>query len=179
MGKFTTKNWDQFYPDAMEFLPPRMPEARGLGLEQNMFVDADHAGDRVTRLSQMGILVFLNRAPIIWYSKWQNTVESSTFGSEFIAIKTGVELVQGLRFKLHMMGIPVDGPANIFCDNEVVVRNSTIPESTLGKKHISICYHVVREAIAAAIGRVSKEPGETNLADILTKLVPGPRLRKM
>ena len=78
-----------------------------------------------------------------------------------------------------MMGIPVDGPANIFCDNEAVVRNSTIPESTLGKKHISICYHMVREAIDAAIGRVSKEHGETNLDDILTKLVPGPRLRTM
>ena len=73
----------------------------------------------------------------------------------------------------------MDGPSNIFCDNEVVVRNFTIPDSTLGKKHISICYHVVCEEIAAAIGRVAKEPGETNLDDILIKLVPGPRLRKM
>ena len=78
-----------------------------------------------------------------------------------------------------MMGIPVEGPENIFCDNEAVVRNTTVPESTLGKKHISICYHVVREAVAARIGRVSKEPGDTNLADIETKLVPGPRLRTL
>ena len=144
-----------------------------------MFVDADHAGDRVTRHSQTGILDFLNRAPIIWYSKRQSTVESSTFGSEFIAMKTGIEIVKALRYKLRMMGVPVEGPENIFCDNEAVVQNTTVPESRLGKKHISICYNVVREAVAAKIGRVSKEPGDTNLADIETKLVPGPRLHRM
>ena len=35
-----------------------------------------------------------------------------------------------------MMGIPIDGPANIFCDNEDLVRNSTMPESTLKRKHV-------------------------------------------
>ena len=87
--------------------------------------------------------------------------------------------VKALRYKLHMMGIPVEGPSNIFCDNEAVVRNTTVPKSTLGKKHISICYHIVREAVAARIGRVSKELGNSNLADIQSKLVPGPRLRML
>ena len=71
------------------------------------------------------------------------------------------------------------GPSNVFCDNEAVVRNATEPESRLGKNHISICYHVVREAIAAEIAQVCKEDGETNLADVLTKNVPGPRLRSL
>jgi hypothetical protein len=57
-------------------------------------------------------------APVTWYSRQQNTVELSTFGSEFIAMHIAVEQVKGLRYNLWMMGIPRDGPANIYCDNQ-------------------------------------------------------------
>jgi hypothetical protein len=67
-----------------------------------------------------------------------------------------------------MFGVPIDGPTNIFCDNRGVVRNASIPESTLMKKHNAINYHAVREAAAAGILRVGKEDGETNAADLLT-----------
>ena len=69
---------------------------------------------------------------------------------------------------MRMMGVQVDGPTNVFCDNESVVKNSTKPESTLKKKHSAIAYHRVREAQAAGIVRIAKEDGETNLADVLT-----------
>ena len=78
-----------------------------------------------------------------------------------------------LRYKLRMFGVPIDGPANIFCDNQGVVKNVSIPESTLMKKHNAINYHAVREAAAAGILRVGKEDGETNLADLLTKVLNG------
>jgi hypothetical protein len=84
----------------------------------NCFVDADHAGNRVTRRSQTGILIFLNRSPIIWYSKAQNTVETSTFGSEFTAMHIAVELIESLRYKLRMFGIPLDGPTNTIPFNQ-------------------------------------------------------------
>jgi hypothetical protein len=116
---------------------------------------------------------------IDWYSKRQNTVESSSFGSEFIALRIATEKLEALRYKLRMMGIPIDGPANVFCDNESVVKSSTRPESTLKKKHISICYHKVRESQAGGSTRVAWESGETNLSDILTKINPGPRLRSL
>jgi hypothetical protein len=72
-----------------------------------------------------------------------------------------------------MFGVPIDGPANIFCDNRGVVKNVSIPESTLMKKHNAINYHAVREAAAAGILRVGKEDGKTNLADLLTKVLNG------
>ena len=72
-----------------------------------------------------------------------------------------------------MFGIPIDGPANVFCDNRGVVKNASIPESTLMKKHNAINYHAVREAAAAGIIRVGKEDGETNAADLLTKSLSG------
>jgi hypothetical protein len=126
----------------------------------------------VTRRSQTGILIFINQAPIIWYSKKQNTVETSTFGSEFVAMRIAVELIEALRYKLQMFGIPIDGPTNVYCDNEVVTKNARLPESTLTKKHNSIAYHRTREAVAAETIRVTKEDGKTNLADVLTKLLP-------
>jgi hypothetical protein len=56
-----------------------------------------------------------------------------------------------------MFGIPVDGPANVYCDNNGVVTNCTKPESTLKKKHNAIAYHHVREAVAAGTIRITKE----------------------
>ena len=112
------------------------------------FVDADHAGCHVTQRSHTGVLIYVNHAPIIWYSKHQNTVEASFFGSEFVAMKIAVELIEGLKYKLRMMSIPLDGLTLLFCDNNAVVKNSTRPESVLKKKHNAIAYHRVCEAHA-------------------------------
>jgi hypothetical protein len=176
---FTSCDWSTFYKDATEPIPPNAPPPRGQEVQINAFVDADHAGNRITRRSQTGILLYLNRAPIIWYSKAQNTVESSTFGSEFVALRICVELIEALRYKLRMFGVPIDGPANVFCDNKSVITNAILPESTLKKKHNSIAYHKVREAVAAQIIRVAKVKSEQNLADILTKPLSGPALKNL
>jgi hypothetical protein len=75
-----------------------------------------------------------------------------------------------------MMGIPIEGPANVFCDNKAVFKNSAFPESTVKKRHNSIAYHQTREVQAAGTVRIAWESGDTNRADILTKLLAGPRL---
>jgi hypothetical protein len=101
-------------------------------------------------------------APIMWYSKRPNTVDSSTFGSEFIAMKTAIEQIEALRYKLRMMGIPIVGPANVFCDNEAVFKNSAFSEYTVKMKHNLITYHRTREAQAAGTVHIAWEPGDTN-----------------
>lgn len=63
-----------------------------------------------------------------------------------------------------MFGIPIDSAANVFCDNNSVVINATIPSSTLKKKHNSITYLRVREAVAASILRIAKVQSSENLA---------------
>ena len=171
-SRFVKCDWHDFYRGAKESIPGDMPEPRGNVVSTHCFVDADHAGNKVTRRSQSGILLFVNRAVIQWYSKRQNTVETSTFGSEFVAMRIAVELIEGLRYKLRMFGVPIDGPTNVFCDNEAVTKNAINPESTLKKKHNAIAYHRTREAVAAGTIRVTKEDGKTNLADILTKPLP-------
>lgn len=178
-SRFIKCDWKEFYPEAEEAIHPNKPESRGLPVVMSAFVDADHAGCKVTRRSYTGVIIFVNRAPILWFSKKQNTVETSTFGSEFIAMRISVELIEGLHYKLRMFGVEINGPTNVFCDNEAVVKNVSNPESTLKKKNCAIAYHRTREAIVAETIRVAKEDGETNLADLLTKLLPGPRLRSL
>lgn len=92
------KRMKQMYPDAQEDIPPNAPAPRGNVIELNCFVDSDHAGDKVTRRSQTGIILYYNTAPVIWYSKRQNTVESSMFGSEFVApLRIASELIISLQ----------------------------------------------------------------------------------
>ena len=119
---FQSYDWYDFYRDAKEAVPGDMVPPRGELVSTHCFVDSDHVGNMVTRRSQTGLLLFVNRAPIIWYSKRQNTVETSTFGSEFIAMKTVVEQIEVLRYKLCMFRILLEGPTNIFCDNESVIQ---------------------------------------------------------
>jgi hypothetical protein len=122
------------------------------------------------RQSHTGIQIFVNRALTMWYSKKQPTVESSAFASEFVAMKTCIEMIVGLRYKLRMMGIPLDDePSKIFCDNNSVVLNSSEFASTLTKKHNSVAYHLTRWHVAAGIIEVIWIPTDENTADAFTK----------
>ena len=150
-----------------------MPDPRGNVVRISAFVDDNHAGNVVTRQSHSGIIIFVQNAPIIWFSKRQNTVEAATFGSEFVALRICKELIVALRYKLRMFGVPLNGPADIFYENRGVVMNVSKPESTLQKKHNAINYHAVREAAAVGILRVGKEHGETNLEYLFTKVLTG------
>jgi hypothetical protein len=136
-GNFHTNRNDfsEIYRDAQELLPHRIPEPRGRSIVTTAFVDALHAANRVTRRSHTVFVVFINRAPILWYSKRQPTVETSTFLAEFIALKECLEAIEHMRFKLRCFGVPMPQgePTHAFCDNESVVKNTTNVESTLNK----------------------------------------------
>jgi hypothetical protein len=109
-------------------------------------------------------------ALIDWISKKQATIETSVFGAEFVAMKHGIEKLQGLCYKLHMMGIPLTRPSFIYGDNKSQVTNSTIPELTLKKKCNPICYHVVQESVAMGESLITHIDSEDNLSDLMTKV---------
>ena len=116
----------------------------------------------------------INKAPIIFFLKQQKSVEMSTFGSEFTAMKQAVEPVKSLQYKLRMFGVPLEGPASMYCDNEAVYKNVAVASSVLSKKMHSVSYHYCREAVAADIARVAKDDTKTNLSDLFTKILPRP-----
>jgi hypothetical protein len=169
--KILARAMKELYPDAVNELPPNMPEALGESVILTMFVDTDHAGIKVTRRSRTGIIIYINSAPIIWFSKRQNTVESSTFGSEIVTLQIGMELLETLRFKLRMFGVPIEGESRIFCDDKSVVTCGSNPDCRLKKKHNPIAFHWIRELVAADKCLVYFERSENNLADLLTKVL--------
>lgn len=169
-SSFETQDWtNTVYGNCKEELPGNAPTPRGFGFKMRAFVDADHAGDSVTRRSRTGFIVFLNSAPIYWTSKKQTSIETSSFGSEFIAMKSCCEYIRGLRYKLRMMGIPCDFPAYVYGDNQSVLANSTKPFSVLKKKSCSIAYHYVREGVAKNEWMTTYISTHLNIADLLTK----------
>mgnify|MGYP003507168593 FL=1 len=92
-------------------------------------------------------------------------------------MRQAFDLIEALRYKLRMMGVPIEGATKVYCDNESVVNATTRPESTLKKKHSAINYHRCREAIAAGHIRVAWINGIDNLSDALTKVLVGERRR--
>ena len=162
-------DWTEFYPDAVENVPPDRPEPRGEVCTITCYVDADHARDKLTRRSVTGILMLLNNTPVSWSSKHQKTVESSTYGSELVASRIAVEKIISLRYFLSMLGCKLETSSLMIGDNMAVVLNTTIPSSALKKKHQACNYHKVRESIAAGFINFAHINSEYNMADLLTK----------
>jgi hypothetical protein len=73
-----------------------MPKPHGHPVTISAFVDANHAGNVVTRCLHTGIFLFVHNAPKIRFSKQQNTVKAAMFGSEFVALRICKELIIAL-----------------------------------------------------------------------------------
>jgi hypothetical protein len=114
-------DWKPLYGDLNE-------EDLRLGklVDISCFVNANHAG---TRRSHTGILIFVQNALIMWYLKKQNTVESSKFGTEFVALRVARDLLVVLRIQLKMFGVLINGLVNVFCLDQQVVCNTSVLES--------------------------------------------------
>ncbi|KAI2489419.1 Reverse transcriptase (RNA-dependent DNA polymerase) [Fragilaria crotonensis] len=157
------------YPDAHEDIASDFPKPYGRELETAVFFDADHAHDHVTRRSITGLIVFVGSTPILWHSKRQGCIATSTYCAEFISMRSGVEEAISIRYMLRCLGIPVTKPTDLFGDNFGVIQSAEIPEGELKKKHIAISYHYVREAITAKIVNAHWCRSAENFADVCTK----------
>jgi hypothetical protein len=148
MVTFIKTYWNSMYGDVREIIPSDATFPHGKEVDLHLFVDSGHAGEQFTRLSRTGFAIYLNMAPIVWFSKRHPTAESSVFGAEFVAMKNRSETWRGLRYKLRMMGVALSGPIYVYGDNMSVAHSTHRPESVLKKKSNSICYHAVHESAA-------------------------------
>ena len=126
-----------------------------------------------------GLLIFVGRTPVYFFSKRQGAIETSTYGAEFVAMKTAVEEAMAIRYMLRCLGVKVESPTHIYGDNQGVIQNSTIPDSLLKKKNIALAFHKTREATAAGIVHPIKIKGDYNYADFLTKTLPQKRFNTL
>ena len=153
----------------MEDIDDGLPDVYGTELNTSVFFDADHAHDHVTRRSISGIIVFVGSTPVIWQSKRQGCIATSTYCAEFIAMRSAVEEAISIRYMLRCLGSPITKPTDLYGDNFGVIQSAEIPEGELKKKHIAISYHYVREAIAAKIVNAHWCRTYENFADVCTK----------
>ena len=123
--------------------------------------------------------MFLGSTPIQWRSKRQNTTAGSTFEAEYVAYRNAVDEIKATRFLLRSMGLKVSGPSALYGDNLGMIMNVYEYRSPLKKKHLAICYHRCREAVAAGIIVAGKIHTKLNLSDILTKALPAPHLAEL
>ena len=160
---------NSIYGNPEEIIPHNAPVPKGKPVRTTTMVDANLMHCLATRRSVTGILHFVNQTPIDAFSKRQAQVETATYGSEFVAARTGIEQIIDLRYCLRMLGVPLDGPAWIFGDNKSVVTSSTIPHSQLSKRWNALSYHRVWEAISMGMVRFHFIQSQQNSSDILTK----------
>ena len=91
------------------------------------------------------------------------------YGSVFVAARTAVDQIIDIRTTLRYLGVPIRDKSYMFGDNRSVVTSSTIPNSTISKRHHLASCHRVREAIAAKYISFHWKDGKSNPADILSK----------
>ena len=157
------------YDYFQEDMDPRFPEPLIEELDLNIFCDSDHAHDKLTGRSITAILAFVGSTPVVWHSKRQTLVQTSSFGAEFTALKKAVEESVTIRYHLRSMGVKVTKPTTIYVDNMSVVLNASNPGSTLNKKTVALSYHFVREHVANDVCRIRKIHTTENYADPLSK----------
>ena len=164
-----TPDFGNQYSDFVEEQDPKVPEPLMKELTVSIFVDSNHGHDKITGKSVTGIIVFVGRTPIHWESKRQSSVQTSTFGAEFISMKKAVEEAITTRYYLRSMGVKVSKPTIIYADNLSAIKNSTDPSSPLKKKYLALSYHFCREHFSAGIVNIRKIDGKDNYADPFTK----------
>ena len=157
------------YGHVQELIPDDIPDHLGKSVTTPTTVDANLNQYLATGRSVTGCLHFASHTPIDSYSKRQATWETATDGSECVASKTATEQIIDLRHTLRYLGVPIKTESYLFGDNRSVVTSSTLPHSTLGKRHNILAYHRVREAIASTILAYHWIRTGHNFSDMLSK----------
>ena len=157
------------YGELKEITPTDAPEPLGNFVTLTHYVDANLMHDVTTGKSVTGILHLINKTPLDWYSKKQPTVETATYGSEFVAARICVEQIIDLRTTLRYLGVPIRDKSFMFGDNKSVVDSSMQVHAKLHKRHTMLSFHRVRECIASGMVGFYFLNGDSNPADILSK----------
>ncbi|CAJ1938126.1 unnamed protein product [Cylindrotheca closterium] len=157
------------YPDAKEDQDPKEPKAFGKPVQTSVFFDANLAHDLVTRRSITGLLVYVGSTLVSWTSNRQVCIASSTYCSEFIAMRAATEEAIYALFT----GCSCRGAYQFTCDNLGVIQSAAMKDADLKKKHVAISYHCVCEAVAAQIIKPIWFKTNENWSDICTKALSG------
>ena len=145
------------------------PKPMGKPVKLSIFVEASLASLKDNMSSVTGIDIFIGDMLFRYSSKRQKSIVTSTYSAEFVALRHAVEEAQAAKFLLQSIGVNIDGPVNIYSDNESVLKSAQTPGNELKRRHVAIAYHAVREAYATGLVDLFHISGTDNPADVLTK----------
>ena len=137
------------------------------------YCDADWASNKRDYRSQLGYLMQVNGDTVSWASRKQNTIATSTCESEYMAMSAATKEILWLRGLMNEMGYEQDCATTLLCDNQPAIHlanNTNINDKT---KHIALANHMMRLHIDSKELFVKHVPTTLQLADILTKSLPG------
>lgn len=133
------------------------------------YSDADYGTCSDTRKSISGVILILNNGPVIWFSRKQGVVATSTTYAEYIAVYDATKEIVWTRRVLQELGLHQVKPTTLYCDNmaaEQLVKNPTFHRRT---KHFDIKFHYTRDIVKQRDLLVEHIASNEQLADILTK----------
>lgn len=156
------------------------PERSGCDRQLRVFSDSDFAGDKDTRKSTSGMVAFLASAPIMWSSKLQSLVTTSTTEAEFVAaasaLKEGLWIQKLLKEVYHVLyETAIFAPIKLLLDNQAAIQ--LIRHRSAGvsgrSKHIDVQHLFIRDRYARGDLWVEHVGTSKQLADVFTKALPG------
>jgi hypothetical protein len=145
-----------------------------LPLVPDVYGDADYASDPVSRRSTTGYVIRLYGAAVSWKAQQQPTVAFSTMDAECQAAGAVVRECLWVRKLMRDLGIAVQGPLKVWCDNQAAIIQLDNPISSSQSKHFDVLHHATRERVARREVSFAYCPSAKMVADALTKAVPAP-----
>ena len=163
--------WLYLYGGMREEIELNSPSLYGKPINITRYVDSNCAGYKLMCCSHTFILIFVNYATIVWYTKRQATSKSSTCWSASVSLRTYRELIKILRYKLRVIVVLLSGHSYAFSDNKGIVDGESISECNITKKGLGMFYHAGPEDSAQEIWWVGFLKGKHNITDLLTKIL--------
>ena len=142
------------------------------------FSDSDYAGDKDSRISVSGYLIYLSGVLVSWKSKGQKVPALSSTEAEYVAIAEVVKEILYIVQILKFLGITVKLPVKVHVDNMGAIFLANNSTSGTRTKHIDIKMHFIRHYIEDGIVQIEFVKSDENKSDICTKNVKPELLSK-
>jgi len=186
MARFNSNPKDKHWKatlDILRYLKETMDaginyEGAMAGSSIGVFSDADWGRLPHDRHSTSGCIVLMASAPITFFARRQKMVAASSTEAEYVAASEAVKEIKWLRNLMMEIGL-IPKEITLHVDNQSAIRQIKNVDTNKRSKHVDIRYHSIREAFEEKEFQIKYIPTGNQAADILTKLVNGPRLDKI